>query len=202
MMTSVLDTQAATAAQTVTDIPVFSTVTQPTNNQEMAEQKSFKSLKVKVSSPTTPTINLDDSDSKEDVIDSTPVTEEVDQHLQLFIDLFNSDGKTGFIHVSIVSQSSSVSSSSSSTLLLSSIQTLSTFPAGEPISPALSQLYRDLTSTSIFVTSPIVQTSMSLPAISEAPIFKILLHLPSVTLSISTFHLSNLQPHSSLQSLK
>ena len=81
MMTYVLDTQASTTAHTITHIPVISTVTQPTDNQQMAEQKSFKRLKVKVSSPTTPTINLDDSDSEEDVIASAPVTEEEDQHL-------------------------------------------------------------------------------------------------------------------------
>ena len=41
MMTSVLDTQEATVAQTVTHIPVIYVVTHLTNNQEMAEQKPF-----------------------------------------------------------------------------------------------------------------------------------------------------------------
>ena len=121
MMTSVMDTQAATAAQTVTDISVIAAVTHPTDNQEMVEKIPFKRLKVNVSSSTTPTINLDDSDLEEDMTASAPATEEVDQHLQSFTDLLNGDGKKGFISVSIVSQSSSVSSSLSSTLLLSSI---------------------------------------------------------------------------------
>ena len=74
MMTSMLDTQEATATQIVTHILVIAAVTYPTNNQEMVEQNPFKILKVKVSSSTTPTINLDDSDSKEDVIASTSIT--------------------------------------------------------------------------------------------------------------------------------
>ena len=115
-----------------------------------------------VSSSTTPTINLDDSNLEEDVIASTPVTEEVDQHLQSFTDLLNDDGKKGFILVSTVSQSSYVSSCLYSTLLLSSIHTLSTLPVGARISPALSQLYQELTSTPESVTSDPVQTSISL----------------------------------------
>ena len=102
MMTSMLDTQAATTAQIVTHIPLIATITQPTDNQEMAEQNPFKILKVKVSSPTTSTINLDDSYSEEDVIASAHVTEEVDQHFQSFTYLLNSDGKKCFIPVSIV----------------------------------------------------------------------------------------------------
>ena len=82
MMTSVLDTQAATTAHTVTNILVIAAVTHPTDNQEMDEQNPFKRLKMEVSSSKTPTINLDDLDLEEDVIASAPVTEEVDQHLQ------------------------------------------------------------------------------------------------------------------------
>ena len=104
----------------------------------MVEQKPFKRLKVKVSSSTTPTIDLVDSDLEEGMIASAPVTEEVDQYLQSFTDLLNGDGKKGFIPVSTVSQSSYVSSYSYSTLLLSSIHTLSTFPVGARISHALS----------------------------------------------------------------
>ena len=106
--------------------------------------------------------------------------------MKSFIDLLNSDGKKGFIHVSTVSQSSYVSSSSSSKLLLSSIQTWSTFPDRAPISHALSQLYEALTSTSVSVTCLDVKNSKSLPTILEALIFKIPLHLPLVTLSISS----------------
>ena len=100
--------------------------------------------------------------------------------------MLNGDGKKGFIPVSIVSQSSSIFSSSSSALLLSSIQTASTLPAGAHVSPTLSQLYEAMTSTYVSVTCLDVQTSMSLPTILEALIFKIPLHLPSVTLSISS----------------
>ena len=58
MMTSVLDTHAAVASQIVADIQVIATVTQPNDDQEMDDQKSFKRLKVQVSSSPTPTINL------------------------------------------------------------------------------------------------------------------------------------------------
>ena len=58
MMTSVLDTHAAAASQIVVDIQVTSTVTQPNDDQEMDDQKPFKTLKVQVSSSPNPTINL------------------------------------------------------------------------------------------------------------------------------------------------
>ena len=138
---------------------------------------------MKTSSSTGPIIDLVDSDLEEEVIASAPVTEEVDQYLQSLTDLLDGDGKKDFIPVSTVSQSSSISSCSYSALLLSYIRTLSVFPTGARISPALSQLYQDLTSTPESVTSHPVQTSILLPVISEAPIFKIPLHLPSVTLS-------------------
>jgi len=175
---------------------------------------------VKASSSIGPIIDLVDSDLEEEVIASAPVTEEVDQYLQSFTYFLDGDGKKDFIPVSTIPQSSSVSICSYSTLLLSSIHTLSTLPAGGRISPALSELYQDLISTPEYVTSDIVQIPISLPVISEAPIFKILLHLPSVTLSrlsrsekilgsfhhfhlsISTFHLPNHQPHSRLQLFK
>ena len=141
MMTSVMNTKEVIASMTVTDIPVIAVVSQPSDNQEIAEQKPFKRLTVKASSSTTPTIDLVDSKLEEDVIAFAPVTEEVDQYLQSFTDLLNGDGKKGFIPVSTVSQYSYVSSCSYSTLLLSSIHTLSTLLAGARISPALSQLY-------------------------------------------------------------
>ena len=96
---------------------------------------------MKASSYIAPTIDLVDSSLEEDMIASAPVTKEVDQYFQSFTDLLNGDGKKGFIPVSTVSQSSSVSSCSYSALLLSSIHTLSTLPVGPRISPALSQLY-------------------------------------------------------------
>ena len=58
MMTSVLDTHAATTSQIVADIQVTTTVTQPNDDQEMDDQNPFKRLKVQVSSSPTPTINL------------------------------------------------------------------------------------------------------------------------------------------------
>ena len=42
IMTCVLDTQEAVAAQTVVDIHVTTSVTQPNDDQEMAAQKQFK----------------------------------------------------------------------------------------------------------------------------------------------------------------
>ena len=81
MMTSVLNTQAVTTTVTATDIPVIDAVSHPSDNQEIAEQKPFKILKVKASSSTTPIINLVDSDLEEEVIASAPVTKEVDQYL-------------------------------------------------------------------------------------------------------------------------
>ena len=78
---------------------------------------------------------------EEDVIASALVTEEVDQYLQSLIDLLDGDGKKDSILVSTVSQSSSVSMCSYLVLLLSSIHTLSTLPAGGHISHALSELY-------------------------------------------------------------
>ena len=66
MMTSVLNTLAVTVVVTVTDIPVIAAVSQPSDNQEIAEQKPFKRLKVKASSSTAPTIDLVDSDLEEE----------------------------------------------------------------------------------------------------------------------------------------
>ena len=137
-MTFVLNTQAVSAPVTVTDIPVIAAVSQPSDTEEIVEKKPFKRLKVKASSSVGPIINLVDSDLEEEVVASAPVTEEVDQYLQSFTILLNGDGKKYFIHVSTSSQSSFVSSCSYSTLLLSSIHTLSTLPAGSRISPALS----------------------------------------------------------------
>ena len=110
MMTSVLNTQAVSTAVTVNDISVIVAVSQPSDNEELLEQKPFKILKVKASSSTGPIIDLVDSDLEEEVIASAPVTEEVDQYLQSFIDLLNGDGKKYFIHISTVSQSTYVSS--------------------------------------------------------------------------------------------
>ena len=141
MMTFVLNTQAVTAAMTVTDIPVIAVVSQPSDTEEIVEKKTFKRLKVKVSSSTGPIIDLVDLDLEEEVIASAPVTEEVDQYLQSLTDFLDGDGKKDSIHVSIVSQSSSVSMCSYAALLLSSIHTLSTFPEGGRISPTLSELY-------------------------------------------------------------
>ena len=81
MMTSVLNTQEATTTETITDILVIVAVSQPSDNQEIAEKKPFKGLKVKAYSSTSPTIHFVDSDLEEDVIASAPVTEEVDQYL-------------------------------------------------------------------------------------------------------------------------
>ena len=61
VMTSVPDTQEATAAQIVADIQVTATITQPNDDQEMAEKNRFKRLNMQVSSSPTPTINLDGS---------------------------------------------------------------------------------------------------------------------------------------------
>ena len=114
------------------------TVTLPTDDQDMADKNPFKRPKSQVSSSPTPTINLDDSDLEEEVIASSPVTEEVDQYLQLFIDLLNGDGKKYFIHVPTILQCTSISSSSPSSLLLASIQTLSTLPTSATLLPTLS----------------------------------------------------------------
>ena len=137
---------------------------------------------MKASSSTGPIIDLVDSDFEEEVIASAPVTEEVDQYLQSLTDLLDGDGKKDSIPVSTVSQYSSMSMCSYATLLLSSIHTLSTLPAGGRISPALFELYQDMISTPEYVTSDIVQIPISLPVVSEGPIFKIPLHLPSITL--------------------
>ena len=111
---------------------------------------------MKASSSIGPIIDLVDSDLEEEVIASVPVTEEVDQYLQSLTYLLDGDGKKDSISVSTVSQSSSVSMCSYAALLLSSIHTLSTFPAGGRISPALSELYQDMISTPEYVTSVIV----------------------------------------------
>ena len=77
-------------------------ITQPNDDQEMAEKTPFKILKMQVSSSPTPTINLDDSDLQEEVIASTPLTIEVDQNLKSFTYLLNGDSKKYFIHVPTV----------------------------------------------------------------------------------------------------
>ena len=98
-MTSVLDTQAAAAAQTIADIQVTTAVTQSTIDQEMDEKIPFKILKMQVSSFPNPTINLVDSDLEEEVIAFATITEDMDQYLQPFTDLLNRNGKKFFIHV-------------------------------------------------------------------------------------------------------
>ena len=130
MMTFVLNTQAVTTFVTVTDILVIAAVIQPSDNEEIVEQKPFKRFKVTDSSSIAPIIDLVDSDLEEEVIASAPISEEVDQYLQSLTDLFDGDGKKDSIPVSIVSQSSSVSMCSYATFLLSSIHTLSTLRAG------------------------------------------------------------------------
>ena len=122
-MTSVLSTQAVLAHVTVTHIPVIAAVSKQSDTEEIVEKKTFKILKVKASSSTGPIIDLVDSDLEEEVIASAPVTEEVDQYLQSLTYLLDGDGKKDCIHVSTVSQSSSMSMCSYATLLLSSIHT-------------------------------------------------------------------------------
>ena len=81
IMTSVLNTQAITAPVTVNHISVIVAVSKPSDTEEIVEKKPFKILKVKASSSTGPIIDLVDSDLEEEMIVSTPVTEEVDQYL-------------------------------------------------------------------------------------------------------------------------
>ena len=141
MMTSVLNTQVVSDPVTVTNIPVIVAVIHPSDTEEIVEKKPFKRFKVKSSSSIGPIIDLVDSNLEEEMIASAPVTEEVDQYLKSLTDLLDGDGKKYSIPVSTVSQSSYVSMCSYSTLLLSSIHTLCTLPAGACISHALSQLY-------------------------------------------------------------
>ena len=65
MMTPVLNTQAVTTNVIVTNIPMIFVVSQPSDNQEIVEQKPFKRLKVKDSSSTAPIIVLVDSNLEE-----------------------------------------------------------------------------------------------------------------------------------------
>ena len=119
-----------------------------------------------------------------------PVIEEVGDYLQAFTDLFNGNDKKNFVPVPTTSQSTSISSSSSSALLLSSIQSLSTFPTGETVPPSLSQLYHAVTSTSATITPISVQTPMQQSTTEESRFFKIPLHIPSFSLSSSVSKIS------------
>ena len=88
-------------------------ITQPNDDQEMAEKNPFKILKMQVSSSPTPTINLVDSELEEEVLASTSITKDVDKYLQPFTNLLNGDGKKYFIPFPTISQSTSISISSS-----------------------------------------------------------------------------------------
>ena len=96
-------------------------ITQPNDDQEMAEKNPFKILKMQVSSSPTPTINLVDSDLEEELLASIDITKDMDKYLQPFTNFLNGDGKKDFISVPIFLHSTYVYSSSSLALLLSSI---------------------------------------------------------------------------------
>ena len=116
----------------------------------MDDIKPLQRLEVQVPSSSTHTIDLTNSDQEEEV-SSVPITKEAGDHLQDFIDLLNGKAKKDSIPIPEIQKPPSVSEPSTVVLLLTSIQTLSTFPAGVPPPPSLSQLYHTVTT----IISPI-----------------------------------------------
>ena len=162
-MTSVLDTQVTT---------------QVCDDQVATEAKLTKKQKIQVIASQTPTIDFIDCDTEEEVLSPIPVVEEVINHLQTVTDFFNNNEMKYCIPNPRILESTSVSNYSTSTFLLSSIQTLSTFPVGEIPSPSLSQLHHTLISTSAPILAISVQHPMLSSTIAKTHSLKVPLPLP------------------------
>ena len=80
-MTLVLDTQVAVVANPTTNTQVTTIVTQVCDDQAAAEVKPSKKQKIQVTTSQTPTIDIINYDTEEEVNSHLIVVEEVTEHL-------------------------------------------------------------------------------------------------------------------------
>ena len=120
-MTSLLDTQEVATNPPIDNVQVTTAITQTTDDQVMAEIKPLQRLKVQVPSSSSHIIDLSKSDKEEEEVSPVSVTKEVGDHLQDFLEMFNSKSKKNSIRVPKIPQPSYVLEYSTVALLLSSI---------------------------------------------------------------------------------
>ena len=108
-MTSVLDTQITATAKPTTDTQVTTAVTQVCDDQARAKAKPTKKQKIHVTASQTPTIDVIDCDTKEEVHSSMHAIEEVTEHSQTVIDFFNNNEMEDSIPNPRILESTSVS---------------------------------------------------------------------------------------------
>ena len=157
----------------VLNTQVTTIVTQVCDDQATVEAKPTKKQKIQITASQTPTIDVIYCDTKEEVHSSMHAIEEVTEHSQKVIDFFNNNEMEDSISNPRILESTFVSDSSTSPFLLSSIQTLSTFPAVAIPSTSLFQVYRTLTTTPASLQASPVQDPMLPSTIAETRSFKV-----------------------------